>query len=1624
MKKLLLISTALIAVSAVPAHAGPVSWALLANGASLWSVAANAASALLATSFGRIAVSAAASLLSAALTSKTASGVEAGSSQVELGDDASLSFTLGLSSTGGVRKYVANEGSRIIAEVVELSCLPQIGTPTLWVNDEEARIDWDNPAISVGGNWSWFKKGGVNSSTDYSADQIIGYPVKNFREGSGASARDRMLVKYVDGTQLAADPQLVYLCSDDPDYPWTADMVGTGKSYAICYYYFDPQTMTSPPTNTFVPPPLRLYDLRNDGTNGGYGPERWDDPTTWTGTGDHNPAIQAYNIIRGIYWHGVNGADPFGEWIWGGKNLAAWRLPPDAWIAAANSCDETVTLSDGATEPRYRTGAKITVDMVPAAVLEQIGQGANMRFAEVGGVVKPMVDVPVTSAASITDESILITEGQTLTPFPAMTNTYNALTATYPEPAEKWATKDAAEYVSATATAADGGRYLPTSMTYSCVPYADQVQRLMRAQLEDYRRFGVHVFVLPPNAVALEPLDALSWSSARNGYVDKMFLGGSITITPALNVQVNLTEADPSDYDWSSDFELPYVITTPVNPTVPVQGIDTFAAVPVTVQDAGGTDRRAAIRFSVADDETTGLTALHVQLAVDGGSVSIDQALPINDDLVWTYDAAILPATTYQARGRLLSDLTPASDWSEWVTLTTPAVYLSGSDLSPEVNAALDAANAAADGIAQAQQDAADAATAAAAVRDEFDALTSDFDGTLTEVFDGVQQEIDANKQTASDNLAQAITDLTGAITQSAADVTSAYKEADADALATANATYAAKSALDDAFALSQTNLSAAIGIGTDSIMRDIYLGSYVSRWGADGTVTSADNEIYPLGKTWTLTAPDEASRPGLQFTAGAFTSVGGAGHVIELDVTLLSGSLSGTKLLWDNNTSPQISNRRVEHFVSDDPNYEDAIGQMQRLRYVVTRPDGATRENSVSHYLYLICNWGTDDTDTPVSFKVHRVNVRPATDEELATGLVADAISAAIADQDAVVVEREGALAQRISDMDAAYKSADSNVLASVAETYLTQSDAEAANAALTQALTAAYKAADTATLQSAESPLSVSDFREQGLHWTNSLSGAPANKGGLDPAVTFRLSNLYGYVAQIDGSITVNKHLAPRGYLRNSEIRKYRTTVVARHAGDAVSNSETALIFVVRVYDENYAYASANILNTNMTTPAGGAWTEVAFEWSSTGASAYILPFVYCAASRAESGVIYEVAIIKTEDITAAEDVRADTEATLTNLYWLKADGVEAVAQASQDLTTAYEAGDQAISTNLSENYYNKSAADTATASKIATYDATIRGADGQIKSTLLTNYVTTSEQDSAIAAAKEEFNASISGLSGSLEEIKGLDLDALAGTAFGQFLTGLDVQADGSSATVTQQAQALATLGGKVAASWSVTGTAGSGGVFSISGVAQDGGDGASRSVLKFTSDVLQFDGEISQFFGLVTADQIDVTDLRVGAANIELASITGAHIAELTVDTLNLAKGSVSYSESYEITCPNGCANDRYYLQAEFTLEIPVDSLVFLSADNYGMINLDNAKEYAWRITVPEESFDRYIYGGKTETFAQTGFYWTYDGDPLVFMAPFSAGTKTIRVWATNFRSSTVNYLNFSIVYLKR
>lgn len=643
MKKLLLITTALAVGFAGPAHAMPAVPAAVAWIGS--TIAAGGLAGAAVQFLGGLALNA----IIGTLYKPKLPGADV-SLQVKMGDSLPLSFTAGDYATAGNRKYIGNWGdnTRFITEVIEYSALPQ-GLAGIWVNDERGNIRLDDGMETLGGIAN------------------VGYRLTNYNR-DGAT---RIWVRWLDGTQIAADQTLINLFGNDPDYPWTAQHIGRGKSYAIITSLYDDETLTQYPEFLLEPAPLPLYDWRYDSTVGGSGDQRWGDRSTYRPT--LNPAVISYNIVRGIYY-GT-------EWVFGGKNLPAWRLPIAEWTAAANACDQAVPLAGGGTQPRYRCGMEIRVDMEPAAVLDEIGKSANMKFAEIGGRLKPIVDLPGASVFSFTDGDIQISEGQSFNPFYPAVDTFNAISATYPERGEKWGTKDAPEFVDTAARAQDGGRELPTAMSYGAVPFGRQVQRLMRSQMRDFRRMRRHQFHLPPDAYALEPgIDMVTWTSERNGYINKQFMVESVQKTPGMKVMVNLREVDPSDYDWSSDFERPIIITPPVNPRPFVQPIRGLTAIGTSIQDAGGAARRPAILVACNGDEV-GVTEIQIEARRVGTTVAvIDTLRRFSAPFSW-YLQNVLPMTDYEVRARLLSDLTPRSAWSSWLTVTTPDVRLGPNDV-------------------------------------------------------------------------------------------------------------------------------------------------------------------------------------------------------------------------------------------------------------------------------------------------------------------------------------------------------------------------------------------------------------------------------------------------------------------------------------------------------------------------------------------------------------------------------------------------------------------------------------------------------------------------------------------------------------------------------------------------------------------------------------------------------------------------------------------------------------------------------------------------------------------------------------------------------------------------------
>lgn len=480
-------------------------------------------------------------------------------------------------------------------------------------------------------------------------------------------------VKYYDGTQTTADPYLMDRYGSHPDRPWTADMVGAGICYAIMTFKFDQEDQTSVPRYRFELSGLPLYDPRKDGSAGGVGSHRLANPATWETT--ENAAVIGWNVMRGIPL-------PGGE-VWGGNIADLSELPWSVWTAAMNRCDAAITLSGGGTEPAYRAGLEVALDQPPAAALEEVLKACSATIADLGYGWGIVVGAPALPVYAITDDDVIVSRQQELDPFPGLEDTYNAVTARYPDPEALYETKESPRRTNAGYEASDVFGRRMANLALPAAPYKRQVQRLTRAWLEDARRFRRHIMCLPPDSAHVELIDTVDWTSLKNGYAGKDFSVHEIVEDPRTGIrQMSLRERDPVDYSWVPGYELPSVPTIPGTTPPAPESVSGFGAIPLVLTDASGGARRAAIGLSWANDILAQGIRWEVRLAgqplvvLRGSTQAIDAGAT-------TLAEGILPETIYEVRARLIAGR--RTIWTEWVTVTTDSVRLGREDIEDEI---------------------------------------------------------------------------------------------------------------------------------------------------------------------------------------------------------------------------------------------------------------------------------------------------------------------------------------------------------------------------------------------------------------------------------------------------------------------------------------------------------------------------------------------------------------------------------------------------------------------------------------------------------------------------------------------------------------------------------------------------------------------------------------------------------------------------------------------------------------------------------------------------------------------------------------------------------------------------
>ena len=555
---------------------------------------------------------------------------------IQVGGDHSPTFIIGRYGTAGKLKYAGTWGhpggtpNAYYSKVVEVSFLPIRGFSGFFVNGERVTLD----AAPTG---------------------ILGYAVLEYR----VNGVDHLWITPYLGDQVAADPLMLDKFGSDPDRPYTSDMVGYGLGYFVATALVNREIFPNLPEYLAEVDGIELDDPRGDDAH-------------------DNPIVGIYTILKGIYYDG--------EWVYGPQTYSDANFRLSNIESEADKCDVAIPLAGGGTMPRFRMGLEVALDAEPHAVVGELLKACQGRWTDLGGVYKFLVGEPGAAVVSFTDEDIVITEQQTFEPFPGLESLFNGMTATYPEPAEAWESKEAPPRYRSDLELLDDNRRLPFSTDYKAVPYGVQVQALMRAALEEVRRFRRHTQTMPPEWWEYEVLDAAEWTSTRNGYTDKQFLITVMEDLPNANQFVGLQEIDPEDYGWDSGYELPFDVTPLVIARPPPQEIIGWNAAPYIFPDAAANGRRIGIEVFY-DEGLSDVRAVRVQVREDfgDGNLVLDAEFPYDPTeltpsraMTW---AGIINAQDYEVRGIYVPFSGRAVEWSGWIGVTTADVKLGSDDI-------------------------------------------------------------------------------------------------------------------------------------------------------------------------------------------------------------------------------------------------------------------------------------------------------------------------------------------------------------------------------------------------------------------------------------------------------------------------------------------------------------------------------------------------------------------------------------------------------------------------------------------------------------------------------------------------------------------------------------------------------------------------------------------------------------------------------------------------------------------------------------------------------------------------------------------------------------------------------
>ena len=310
------------------------------------------------------------------------------------------------------------------------------------------------------------------------------------------------------------------------------------------------------------------------------------DPRTSTTVWSQNLALAVRDYLAGNY----------------GLSSTSAEIDDTAIIAAANICDEAVSLAAGGTEARYTVNGVLDTGGTPRANMEALLSGCGGALTWPAG--RWTLHVGAYESPTVTlDEDDLAGPIQVRARVPRQ-DLYNAIKGTYVDPVKYWQPGDFPPVTNSTYAAQDGAQIF-RDIALPVTTSSATAQRLAKMMVEKSRQ-GITVQApMKLSAFKLATWDNVMLSVARLGWSAKVFKITGWQLNETGSVNLTLQEEAAACYTWSAEETIadPAPDTNLPDPfTVAAPGVPDVAEALFETTGSAGVKARASMRWAAVDD--------------------------------------------------------------------------------------------------------------------------------------------------------------------------------------------------------------------------------------------------------------------------------------------------------------------------------------------------------------------------------------------------------------------------------------------------------------------------------------------------------------------------------------------------------------------------------------------------------------------------------------------------------------------------------------------------------------------------------------------------------------------------------------------------------------------------------------------------------------------------------------------------------------------------------------------------------------------------------------------------------------------------------------------------------------